>query len=89
MHASTPLSTSPYAPLMPPLLTRLTVPSIPPAPQLLARHGLPLFGVEQRRPLGSYDVLGFSLAYELGGTNALEMMHLAGIPVSWKVCISS
>ncbi|KAK9820493.1 hypothetical protein WJX72_010859 [[Myrmecia] bisecta] len=52
--------------------------------QLLARYGKPLFAVEARRPLGAFDLLGFSLAYELGGTNILEMLHLAGIPVSWK-----
>ncbi|PNW78808.1 hypothetical protein CHLRE_09g390801v5 [Chlamydomonas reinhardtii] len=51
---------------------------------LLERHGLPLFAVESRRPLRDFHVLGFSLAYELGGTNVLDMCRQAGIPVSWQ-----
>ena len=47
----------------------------------LRRRGLPLFGVESRRPLASFDLLGFSLSYELGGTNILEMLDLAGLPL--------
>ena len=38
---------------------------------LLAKHNKPLFAVESKRPLGDFDVLGFSLAYELGATNVL------------------
>jgi radical SAM-linked protein len=34
--------------------------------------------------LDVFDALGFSLAYELGGTNILEMLRLSGIPVTWK-----
>ena len=51
---------------------------------MLARHDKRLFGVESRRPLNAFDVLGFSLSYELGGTNILEMLRLSGIPISWK-----
>ncbi|MFN7677542.1 MAG: B12-binding domain-containing radical SAM protein, partial [Cyanobacteriota bacterium] len=40
----------------------------------LRQRGVPLFGVESRRPLGAFDLLGFSLSYELGGTNILEML---------------
>ncbi len=55
-----------------------------PAPDLAARlreRGAPLFAVESRRPLSAFDLLGFSLSYELGGTNILEMLALAGIPI--------
>ena len=41
----------------------------------------PLFAVESRRPLPAFDILGFSLSYELGATNILEMLDLAGIPL--------
>jgi radical SAM family uncharacterized protein/radical SAM-linked protein len=44
---------------------------------------LPLFAVESRRPLQEFDLIGFSLAYELGGTNVLEMLDLARIPLTW------
>jgi radical SAM family uncharacterized protein/radical SAM-linked protein len=55
-----------------------------PAPDLAARlreRGAPLFAVESRRPLAAFDILGFSLSYELGGTNILEMLELAAIPI--------
>jgi len=41
----------------------------------------PLFAVESRRPLPAFDILGFSLSYELGATNILEMLDLAAIPL--------
>jgi radical SAM family uncharacterized protein/radical SAM-linked protein len=44
----------------------------------------PLFAVESQRSLKEFDILGFSLSYELGATNILEMLDLAGIPVTWK-----
>ena len=55
-----------------------------PAPDLAARlreRGASLFAVESRRALSAFDILGFSLSYELGGTNILEMLELAGIPI--------
>ncbi|MEO0376390.1 MAG: TIGR03960 family B12-binding radical SAM protein [Cyanobacteria bacterium P01_A01_bin.17] len=42
-----------------------------------------LFAVESKRPLIDYDILGFSLSYELGATNILEMLDLANIPLTW------
>ena len=44
----------------------------------------PLFAVESKRSLTDFDILGFSLSYELGATNILEMLDLAGIPLTWK-----
>ncbi len=40
-----------------------------------------LFGVESRRALSAFDILGFSLSYELGATNILEMLDLAQLPL--------
>ena len=31
-----------------------------------------------------FDILGFSLSYELGATNILEMLALAQIPLTWQ-----
>ncbi|WP_415881105.1 TIGR03960 family B12-binding radical SAM protein [Leptolyngbya sp. Cla-17] len=42
----------------------------------------PLFAVESRQALIQFDILGFSLSYELGATNILEMLDLAGIPLT-------
>ena len=58
-----------------------------PAPDLakkLRETQTPLFAVESRRPLTDFDILGFSLSYELGATNILEMLDLAGIPKTSK-----
>jgi radical SAM family uncharacterized protein/radical SAM-linked protein len=46
----------------------------------LRRAGLPLFSLESRRPLKEFDIIGFSLLYELNYTNILAMLDLAGIP---------
>lgn len=43
--------------------------------------GIPLFSLESRRPLKEFDVIGFSLGYELTYTNVLNMLDLAQIPV--------
>ena len=47
----------------------------------LRERNQPLFAVESRRPLPAFDILGFSLSYELGATNILEMLDLAGVPL--------
>jgi radical SAM family uncharacterized protein len=43
--------------------------------------GLPLYALESKRPLKEFDILGFSLGYELCYTNVLNMLDLAQIPV--------
>ncbi len=40
-----------------------------------------LFSLESQRPLKDFNIIGFSLGYELGYTNVLNMLDLAGIPV--------
>jgi radical SAM superfamily enzyme YgiQ (UPF0313 family) len=44
----------------------------------------PLFGVESQKYLAEFEILGFSLSYELGATNMLEMLSMAGIPLTWR-----
>ena len=41
---------------------------------------MPLFGLESRRPLADFDMIGFTLPYELNLTNVLNMLDLAGLP---------
>lgn len=43
--------------------------------------GVPLVSLESARPLRDFDVVGFSLQYELTYTNILQMLDLAGIPL--------
>ena len=47
----------------------------------LRRRGLPLYTLESFTPLGEFDVVGFSMQYELCYTNFLNMLELGGIPV--------
>jgi len=47
----------------------------------MRRRGLPLFTLESQTPVRDFDILGFSLGYELTYTNVLNMLDLAGIPV--------
>ena len=47
----------------------------------LRKHGLPLYSLETFTPLVDFDVVGFSLQYELCYTNVLTMLDLAGIPL--------
>ena len=49
--------------------------------KLLRENGLPLPTLENQRPLGNFDIIGFSLLYELNTTNVLNMLDLAGLPV--------
>ncbi|GAI88710.1 unnamed protein product [marine sediment metagenome] len=37
--------------------------------------GIPLFSLESKRPLKDFDIIGFSLGYELTYTNVLNMLH--------------
>jgi len=55
-----------------------------PAPDMEARMrevGIPLYSLESRTPLRDFDIVGFSLAYELTFTTVLNMLDLAGIPL--------
>ncbi|MBL1208515.1 TIGR03960 family B12-binding radical SAM protein [Geminocystis sp. GBBB08] len=58
-----------------------------PAPDLamkMRETKTPLFALETKRDVKEYDILGFSLSYELGATNILEMLSLAHIPLTWQ-----
>ncbi len=48
---------------------------------LMRVHGVPQFTVDGHRPVGDFDVLGVSFATELGYTNLLTALDLAGIPL--------
>ena len=43
--------------------------------------GVPQFTVDGHRPVAAFDVLGISFSTELGYTNMLEALDLAGIPL--------
>jgi len=47
----------------------------------MRQAGIPLFSLESRHSLREFDVIGFSLQYELNYSNVLTMLDLAGIPL--------
>jgi radical SAM family uncharacterized protein len=48
---------------------------------LLREHKIPQFTVDGHRPVGAFDLLGVSFSTELGYTNLLTALDLAGIPL--------
>lgn len=47
----------------------------------LKQAGIPLGTLESGRPLKDFDIVGFSLGYELNYTNVLTVLSLGGIPL--------
>jgi radical SAM family uncharacterized protein len=47
----------------------------------LRRNRLPLYSLETFTPLSEFDVIGFSLQYEVCYTNLLTMLDLGGVPL--------
>ncbi|MGB3443503.1 MAG: TIGR03960 family B12-binding radical SAM protein [Actinophytocola sp.] len=51
---------------------------------LMREHGVPQFTADSHRPLGAFDLIGVSFSTELGYTNLLTALDLAGIPLHAK-----
>ncbi|MGQ9573155.1 MAG: TIGR03960 family B12-binding radical SAM protein [Dehalococcoidia bacterium] len=49
--------------------------------QVMRQEGVPLFSLETRHALTEFDIIGFSLSYELTYTNVLNMLDLVGLPL--------
>ena len=49
--------------------------------KLMRAEGIPLYSLESRTPARAFDLIGFSLQYELAYTNVLTMIDLAGMPL--------
>ena len=47
----------------------------------LRRAGLPLYALESGDAIADFDIIGFSLGYEMSYTNVLNMLDLAGLPL--------
>jgi radical SAM-linked protein len=47
----------------------------------MRQAGLPLHGLQSRRPARSFDIIGVSVGYELAYTNLLTMLDLSGVPL--------
>ncbi|MFZ7101840.1 MAG: TIGR03960 family B12-binding radical SAM protein [Peptococcaceae bacterium] len=49
--------------------------------QQLRMHNIPLFSLESYKPLAEFDVIGFTLQYEMSFSNILNMLDLGKIPL--------
>lgn len=49
--------------------------------ELMEQNGVPLFSLESRTPLKQFDLVGFTLQYEMSYTNILTMLKLGGVPL--------
>ena len=49
--------------------------------QALRDNGLPLFALESRDSVKDFDMIAFSIGYEMSYTNILNMLDLAGVPL--------
>ena len=47
----------------------------------MRREGLLLYGLESGDAIADFDIIGFSLGYEMAYTNVLNMLDLAGVPL--------
>ena len=48
---------------------------------MMRENNIPLFALESREPITNFDVIAFTLQYELSYTNILNMLDLANVPI--------
>lgn len=66
---------------LPDVLAERTYAVWPDLELLMREHGVPQFTVDAHRPVKDFDLFGISFATELGYTNLLTALDLAGIPL--------
>jgi hypothetical protein len=47
----------------------------------LADHSIPLYTLESKIPVREFDILGFTVSYELGYTSLLTILNSSGLPL--------
>ncbi len=50
----------------------------------MRQHNIPLFALESQRPVREFDLLGFTLQYEMSYSNVINMLDLAQVPLLAK-----
>jgi radical SAM family uncharacterized protein len=63
------------------ILAERTYAVFPDMEAVMREHGVPQFTVDAHRPVAEFDLLGVSFSTELGYTNLLTALDLAGIPL--------
>lgn len=54
---------------------------LPDMEAFMRERNIPLFSLESKKPLKEFDIIGFTLQYEMTYTNILNMLDLSGIPL--------
>ena len=49
--------------------------------EAMRKHNLPLWALESQEPIRDFDMIAFTIGYEMAYSNVLNMMNLAGIPL--------
>lgn len=49
--------------------------------EIMRKNSIPLYALESGDPIRDFDLIGFTMQYELSYTNVLNMLDLAGLPV--------
>ena len=52
--------------------------------ETMRNHNLPLWALESQAPVKNFDMIAFTIGYEMAYSNILNMMRLAGIPLHSK-----
>ena len=50
----------------------------------MRKHNLPLWALESQSPVKDFDMIAFTIGYEMAYSNVLNMMNLAGVPLHAK-----
>ena len=50
----------------------------------MRQHNLPLWALESQRPVKEFDMIAFSIGYEMSYSNMVNMLNLAGVPLHAK-----
>lgn len=66
------------------LADRFYLPATPHDLRLIEKAGIPIFGIESKRGLADFDVVGTSIAYPLLIISFYKMLAMSGVPVRWK-----
>ena len=49
--------------------------------EAMGRHGIPLWALESQQPVKDFDMIAFTIGYEMCYTNILNMLRLSGVPL--------
>ena len=47
----------------------------------MRKNGLPLWALESQDPVSDFDMIAFTIGYEMSYSNILNMLDLAGVPI--------